>query len=60
MSTYQSELVPAPSLVKYSNPVLVSNSAKKKQLKQQTTSNTEDILNSILPPREFNLHKNQI
>lgn len=49
------------SLVKYSNPVLVSTSGKKQskvlisktQDKNQNLANTytEDILNSILPPR---------
>ena len=55
---------PNPSLVKYENPVLVSTSTKKgKASKQkgklppvdskQAPTQTEDILNSILPPREW-------
>ncbi|CAD8046706.1 unnamed protein product [Paramecium primaurelia] len=53
------DIQPAPSLVKYSNPILISNS-QKKQIKQQPPSNTEDILNAILLPREFNHQKNQL
>lgn len=47
------------SLVKYSNPVLVSSAGKKqgsdaKNNPQNSASKyTEDILNSILPPREY-------
>eukprot|EP00330_Aristerostoma_sp_ATCC50986_P006899 CAMPEP_0114591880 /NCGR_PEP_ID=MMETSP0125-20121206/13833_1 /TAXON_ID=485358 ORGANISM="Aristerostoma sp., Strain ATCC 50986" /NCGR_SAMPLE_ID=MMETSP0125 /ASSEMBLY_ACC=CAM_ASM_000245 /LENGTH=62 /DNA_ID=CAMNT_0001790219 /DNA_START=67 /DNA_END=255 /DNA_ORIENTATION=- len=53
------------SLVKYATPVLVSTSGKK-NLKDQkkkdpnadkTNAHTEDILNSILPPREYTLDK---
>ncbi|KAM3134676.1 hypothetical protein pb186bvf_013151 [Paramecium bursaria] len=53
------ELGLAPSLVKYGNPVLVST-GQKKLMKSSTTSNTEDILNSILPPREFVHSKQQV
>ena len=61
-STQPSNFNQPQSLVKYSNPVLVSSSGKK-QIKvkpyfnsQDTKANngntyTEDILNSILPPR---------
>lgn len=48
------------SLVKYNTPVMVSLSATskvkkgaKKQPTEKSTSQTEDILNSILPPREW-------
>ncbi len=61
------------SLVKYSNPVLVSSSGKK-QVKvglfprqdvkanpqNLTNTYTEDILNSILPPREYTTEKQQL
>ena len=47
---------PVNSLVKFDNPVLVSSGGGKKGLapsaKPQLTQ-TEDILNSILPPREW-------
>ena len=45
------------SLVKYNSPTLVNNSAGSKQKKgekkvvDKSTTQTEDILNSILPPR---------
>ena len=45
------------SLVKYNTPTLINNSgaakAKKVEKKavEKTTTQTEDILNSILPPR---------
>ncbi len=50
------------SLVKYANAVLVSTSGKGKKEKgreSQKTGNThtEDILNSILPPREYTMDK---
>eukprot|EP00331_Platyophrya_macrostoma_P002069 CAMPEP_0176428602 /NCGR_PEP_ID=MMETSP0127-20121128/13242_1 /TAXON_ID=938130 /ORGANISM="Platyophrya macrostoma, Strain WH" /LENGTH=248 /DNA_ID=CAMNT_0017810305 /DNA_START=22 /DNA_END=768 /DNA_ORIENTATION=+ len=60
------------SLVKYATPVLVSTSGKrlkdtkKKDGKGATggnkgqDANTEDILNSILPPREYTLDKQQL
>jgi len=51
------------SLVKYNTPILISTTAntkggkkdkeKKKQEAQPSMSQTEDILNSILPPREW-------
>mmetsp|Transcript_16043 Transcript_16043/g.28807 ORF Transcript_16043/g.28807 Transcript_16043/m.28807 type:complete len:260 (+) Transcript_16043:95-874(+) len=42
------------SLVKYDNPVLISvQSKKKKEEAKNTLTPTEDILNSILPPREW-------
>ena len=55
---------PNPSLVKYENPVLVSTSTKKGKASKQkgklppvdskrAPTQTEDILNSILPPREW-------
>eukprot|EP00471_Norrisiella_sphaerica_P004265 CAMPEP_0184487502 /NCGR_PEP_ID=MMETSP0113_2-20130426/10155_1 /TAXON_ID=91329 /ORGANISM="Norrisiella sphaerica, Strain BC52" /LENGTH=269 /DNA_ID=CAMNT_0026869837 /DNA_START=207 /DNA_END=1016 /DNA_ORIENTATION=+ len=40
------------SLVKYDNPVQLSTSKKKTDVKNKLTP-TEDILNSILPPREW-------
>lgn len=60
-------------LVKYAPPVLVSTSGKrnlkdgkgKKDLRnladlEKTNAHTEDILNSILPPREYTLDKQQL
>ena len=55
---------PNPSLVKYENPILVSTSTKKGKAAaskkggaqpagKEAPSQTEDILNSILPPREW-------
>lgn len=48
------------SLVKYNTPILVNLSAKNKKQKEKqkekaapTATQTEDILNSILPPREW-------
>lgn len=47
------------SLVKYNTPTLVNNSGTSKQKKgekkpaEKSTTQTEDILNSILPPREW-------
>lgn len=43
------------SLVKYNTPILVSvsNAKKNKTAGNKTTTQTEDILNSILPPRLF-------
>jgi hypothetical protein len=49
-------LPPHTSLVQYDNPVLVSTSSKANKGKggeKQTLTPTEDILNSILPPREW-------
>lgn len=48
---------PQQSLVKYDNPILISttkgkNKGKKAEAKQNLTP-TEDILNSIMPPREW-------
>lgn len=46
----------ATSLIKYNTPILVSTGGKGKKKKTQverTTTQTEDILNSILPPREW-------
>ncbi|EGR28483.1 light intermediate chain 1, putative [Ichthyophthirius multifiliis] len=56
------------SLVKYANAVLVSTSGKRNQLDKQkgkaassiTNAQTEDILNSILPPREYTMDKQQL
>jgi dynein light intermediate chain len=58
------------SLVKYGPPTLVSTSGKKNLKDQkakkststqdQTNAHTEDILNSILPPREYTLDKQQL
>jgi dynein light intermediate chain len=54
------------SLVKYGNAVMVSTSGKKtikdtKALPQNiATAYTEDILNSILPPREYTMDKQQL
>lgn len=48
------------SLVKYANAVLVSTSGKGKKEKRNEAkgnSHTEDILNSILPPREYTMDK---
>jgi hypothetical protein len=53
------------SLVKYNSPILVntisaSKSSKKGQKKvnvERQTTQTEDILNSILPPRYNSSHK---
>ena len=41
------------SLVKYNTPILVSvsNAKKAKNNNNKNTTQTEDILNSILPPR---------
>ena len=49
---------PHDSLVKYDNPILVSTTKdskkqKSKAAERRTSSQTEDILNSILPPREW-------
>jgi hypothetical protein len=41
---------PLQSLVQYSNPMLVAFTQDKK-MKQKSISQTEDILNSIIPPR---------
>ena len=47
------------SLVKYAKPVIVNSSVRKegrdfKSLERElATTNTEDILNAILPPNEF-------
>lgn len=43
------------SLIKYNTPILISTTGGKKDKKssQPQTSQTEDILNSILPPREW-------
>lgn len=49
--------LPAPSLVKFDNPVLSGdakrNAAKKRAAKTDGVPPTEDLLNSILPPRTF-------
>jgi len=53
------------SLVKYASAVLVSTSGKRNLLDKQkgkapnsiTNAQTEDILNSILPPREYTMDK---
>lgn len=55
-------IAPPNSLVVYASPVLVSTSGKrqgkdkKKDVPQTiTNAHTEDILNSILPPREYTM-----
>lgn len=61
------------SLVKYSTPVLVSVAGKKKESKgqkgqaasvldksQRDKHRTEDILNEILPPKEYYLENGQL
>ncbi|KAL4429790.1 hypothetical protein ABPG74_004427 [Tetrahymena malaccensis] len=56
------------SLVKYASAVLVSTSGKRNLLDKQkgkapnsiTNAQTEDILNSILPPREYTMDKQQL
>ena len=53
------------SLVKYASAVLVSTSGKRNLLDKNkgkapsniTNAQTEDILNSILPPREYTMDK---
>ena len=50
---------PQASLVKYNSPILVSTAKERKNVKKsskkeptsRSTTQTEDILNSILPPR---------
>jgi dynein light intermediate chain len=65
MST-PSNLTQPVSLVKYGNAVMVSTSGKKnikdtKNIPQNTSAAyTEDILNSILPPREYTMDKQQL
>jgi dynein light intermediate chain len=65
MST-PSNLTQPVSLVKYGNAVMVSTSGKKnvkegKGLPQNiSAAYTEDILNSILPPREYTMDKQQL
>lgn len=50
---------PPPSLVRYDNPILLTEAKKKRANKSKsneksaTTPQTEDILNSIIAPREF-------
>lgn len=46
-------LPPHNSLVRYDNPILVSTTkdGRKKKDEKQNLTPTEDILNSILPPR---------
>jgi dynein light intermediate chain len=46
--------------VKYAHPVLVSTSGKRKDQPSQINQHTEDILNSILPPREYTMDKQQL
>lgn len=56
------------SLIKYAKPVIVSTTGKRgkdgkkdaKGEKDITSTNTEDILNSILPPREYTKDKQQL
>ena len=64
-STIMSGHSVAPSLVKYNNPTLVSTGGKKGKgkgklppvdSKQNARSQTEDILNSILPPVRVTHH----
>jgi dynein light intermediate chain len=48
---------PVPSLVRYNNPLLVASTKSKKggseSARPTAVSQTEDILNSILPPKEW-------
>lgn len=48
---------PVPSLVRYNNPILVASTKGKKggseSARPSAVSQTEDILNSILPPKEW-------
>lgn len=48
---------PVPSLIRYDNPVLLNEAKKKRAAKSKSEKGgipaTEDILNSIIPPREF-------
>lgn len=72
MSQTQANFAQPPSLVKYSNPVLVSTAGKKQNKvtmpliqdkpNQQNIASTytEDILNTILPPREYTTEKQQL
>ena len=55
----QNIVPPSNSLVKYAHPVLVSTSGKTKDLgsTQGINQHTGDILNSILPPREYTMDK---
>lgn len=57
------------SLVKYGKPVLFQSTSKFRQpgkkngaqvVTQEEENNTEDILNSILPPREYTKDKKQL
>ncbi len=55
------------SLVKYASPTILTNHNLKNQSKmmnqeesKENCSNTEDILNSILPPREYTIDKNKL
>lgn len=41
------------SLVKYDSPVLVSSKDRKRLIEEKATTAADDILNSILPPREW-------
>ena len=56
----QNIVPPSNSLVKYAHPVLVSTSGKRKDQPSQINQHTEDILNSILPPREYTMDKQQL
>jgi len=57
----QNIVPPSNSLVKYAHPILVSTSGKRKDhLSQGINQHTEDILNSILPPREYTMDKQQL
>lgn len=63
--TTPNNLTQPQSLVKYGNAVMVSTSGKKTIKESKMPQNlspgyTEDILNSILPPREYTMDKQQL
>merc|ERR1711976_600764 len=68
MSNFDEKRDDQRSLIKYAQAVIVSTTGKrgkdgKKDLKGEkdiTSTNTEDILNSILPPREYTRDKQQL
>jgi len=68
MSNFDDKRDDTRSLIKYALPVIVSTTGKRgkdgkkdsKGEKDITSTNTEDILNSILPPREYTKDKQQL
>merc|ERR1711935_1045512 len=68
MSNFDDKRDDTRSLIKYAQPVIVSTTGKRgkdgkkdaKGEKDITSANTEDILNSILPPREYTKDKQQL